>query len=188
MSDPLSRPFGQHSFPDPPRGPGADRPPDGDGREPRPGPRRFTEEPLGFWLRRALMAAPCLFGAVGGLISGLAAIVFALIAVVSGRAPGPFGGSPATIRTLLLIGVLSIVPAVLLSWEAMLVLSKRTRVRPWLCLLVFGVVATALWTALLIVAWPGFGVALVGVIFPYTLVLAILALWRGQPDGVRLKS
>jgi hypothetical protein len=183
MSDPLFRPPGHHTIPDLLSRPEAGHSSDDDG--PRPGPQLFVEEPLGFWLRRVLMAAPCMLGALGGLIGGFIAIVFALIAAVSGKAPGSLDGSATTVRTLLVVGVVSILPAMLLAWEALLILSRRRRVRPWVAMLAFGIAATVLWSALLVAAWPGLGVALAGAIFPYTGVLAILALWRGQPDGMR---
>jgi hypothetical protein len=187
MSDPQFRPFGHHAAPD--HFKQAEETPHSDDNEaPRPGPQLLAEQPLGFWLRRGLLALPCLFGAAGCLIGGALAIVFALIAALTGHAPGSLDGSQAVVSTLLIVGAASIVPGLLLGWEAMLILSRRTRVRPWASMLAFGVVATALWTALLVVAWPGTDVAVAGVVFPYTLVLSVLALWRGQPDGVRISA
>jgi len=186
MNDPLFRPFGHHSAPDGGVRPESDRPALDDDR--RPGPQLFVEVPLSFWVRRALMAAPCLIWAAAAFVSGFLALAFALIAAVTGRAPGSIGGSPAAVGTLLFVGLLSFLPGVLLAWQALLIMSRGRRARPWLWLLAFDAAATAAWSAVLIAARPELDLALVGVIFPYALLIAVLAVWRGQPDGVRLAS
>jgi len=166
----------------------------GSGRSPQPavgegspGPRLFVEEPLGFWVRRGLLAAPLILWAASSFVGGGIALVVLLTAVVRGRTAEGLPGSPhLPVAGLAIIAALAIVPAVPLTWEATLVLSRTQRRRPWQLLLAFAAVAAALWLVLLMVSWPGLGIALTGLVYVYSGALAALALVRGQPDGLPL--
>jgi len=113
------------------------------------------------------------------------ALVVLLTTLVRGGDARVLPGTPEglPVAGLAVIAALAIVPAVPLTWEATLVLSRAQRRRPWQLLLAFAAVAAALWAVLLAVSWPGLGIALSGLIYVYGGTLAAVALLRGQPDG-----
>ena len=153
----------------------------------RPGPQLFVEEPIGFWLRRGLLAAPLILWSASSFVGGGMALMVLLTALIRGeRAEGLPGSADLPVAALAIIALLAILPAIPLTWEATLVLSRVQRRRPWRLLLVFAAVAATLWLVLLVTSWPGLGIALTGLVYVYSGTLAVLALVRGQPDGLPL--